>query len=97
MTPEMEMLMFVIGLIAAAIMPIILAISIRRDNQEGVLVSAVALGVMILNILAVVVAIILIVSYLIQRDHRKAGLSALGMFVGAGAFIAAVVGLTALI
>lgn len=42
MSPDMEMLLFVIGLIAVVSMPIVLIASIRRDNQDGVLFSAVA-------------------------------------------------------
>ena len=51
----------------------------------------------ILNVMAVVVAIILVVSYLIQRDYRKAALTALGTISGFAAFVAAVVGLTAIV
>ena len=97
MSPDMEMLLFVIGLIAVVSMPIVLIVSIRRDNQDGVLFSAVALGVVILNVLAVVVAIIRAVSYLIQRDYRKAALTALGTISGSAVFVATVVGLTAII
>lgn len=42
MSPDMEMLLFVIGLIAVVSMPIVLIVSIRRDNQDGVPFSAVA-------------------------------------------------------
>ena len=78
-------------------MEALLIVSIRRDNQGGVFFSTVALGVVILNVMAVVVAIILVVSYLIQRDYRKAALTALGTISGFAAFVAAVVGPTAIV
>lgn len=69
----------------------------QTRQSDGVFFSAVALGVVILNVMAVVVAIILVVSYLIQRDYRKAALTALGTISGFVAFVAAVVGLTAIV
>lgn len=66
-------------------------------SPMGSMDFAVALGVVILNVLAVVVTIILAASYLIQRDYRKAALTALGTISGFAAFVASMVGLTAII
>lgn len=89
MTPFAEFLLFIVGITVALGMPIMLILSMKRGDQERILLFAVAISVGVIGNWSLLVAIVLVIIYLVQRDYRKAGFAILGLILGIVAYATA--------
>lgn len=78
--------MFIVGITVALGMPAMLILSMKRGDPDKILLFAVAISVGVLGDWSLLVAVVLAIIYLVQRDYRKAGFAILGLILGVVAF-----------
>lgn len=86
MTPFAEFLLFIVGITVALGMPAMLILSMKRGDSDKILLFAVAISVGVIRDWSLLVAVVLAIIYLVQRDYRKAGFAILGLILGVVAF-----------